>query len=132
MDLLISILNLCCKVLQLNLRGSLYLSSIKYPLPFKVLFALNFVLSDINIGTSVFLEYSFQFFYFQTFCVNFFYVCLIDGFGEGNGNPLQSSCLENPMDGEAWWAAVYGVAQSRTRLKRLSSSSIDGLKCIHY
>ena len=43
--------------------------------------------------------------------------------GEGNSNPLQCSCLENPMDGEAWWAAVYGVAQSRTRLKRLSSSS---------
>ena len=43
--------------------------------------------------------------------------------GEGNGNPLQCSCLENPRDGGAWWAAVYGVAQSRTRLKRLSSSS---------
>ena len=43
--------------------------------------------------------------------------------GEGNGNPLQCSCLENPRDGRAWWAAVYGVTQSRTRLKRLSSSS---------
>ena len=43
--------------------------------------------------------------------------------GEGNGNPLQYSCLENPMDGGAWWAAIYGIAQSRTRLKRLSSSS---------
>ena len=43
--------------------------------------------------------------------------------GEGNGNPLQCSCLKNPRDGEAWWAAIYGVAQSRTRLKRLSSSS---------
>ena len=43
--------------------------------------------------------------------------------GEGNGNPLQCSCLENPRDGKAWWAAVYGVAQSRTRLKQLSSSS---------
>ena len=43
--------------------------------------------------------------------------------GEGNGNPLQCSCLENPRDGEAWWVAVYGVAQSWTRLKRLSSSS---------
>ena len=43
--------------------------------------------------------------------------------GEGNGNPLQCSCLENPRDGGAWWAAVYGVAQTRTRLKRLSSSS---------
>ena len=43
--------------------------------------------------------------------------------GEGNGNPLHCSCLENPRDGGAWWAAVYGVAQSRTRLKRRSSSS---------
>ena len=43
--------------------------------------------------------------------------------GEGNGNPLQCSCLENPRDRGAWWAAVYGVAQSRTRLKRRSSSS---------
>ena len=43
--------------------------------------------------------------------------------GEGNGNPLQCSCLENPRDGGAWWAAIYGVAQSRTRLKQLSSSS---------
>ena len=43
--------------------------------------------------------------------------------GEGNGNPLQCSCLENPREGGAWWAAVYGVAQSWTRLKRLSSSS---------
>ena len=43
--------------------------------------------------------------------------------GEGNGNPLQYSCLENPRDGRAWWAAVYGVIQSRTQLKQLSSSS---------
>ena len=43
--------------------------------------------------------------------------------GEGNGNPLQCSCLENPRDGRAWWASVYAVAQSQTRLKRLSSSS---------
>ena len=43
--------------------------------------------------------------------------------GEGSGNPFQCSCLENPRDGEIWWAAVYGVAQSWTRLKRRSSSS---------
>ena len=43
--------------------------------------------------------------------------------GEGNGNPIQCSCLENPRGGEAWWAAVYGVTQSWTWLKRLSSSS---------
>ena len=49
--------------------------------------------------------------------------------GEGNGNPLQCSCLENPRDGGAWWAAIYGVAQSRTRLKQLSSSSSTNNKC---
>ena len=43
--------------------------------------------------------------------------------GEGNGNPLQCSCLENPRDGGAWWAAIYGVTLSRTQLKQLSSSS---------
>ena len=47
--------------------------------------------------------------------------------GEGNGNPLQYSCLENPRDGGAWWAAVYGVAQSLTQLTRLSSSSSKGV-----
>ena len=45
--------------------------------------------------------------------------------GEGNGNPLQCSCLENPRDGGAWWAAVYGVAQSQTRLEWLGGSSIS-------
>ena len=48
--------------------------------------------------------------------------------GEGNGKPLQCSCLENPKDRGAWWTAAYGVAQSRTRLKRLSSSSSNNHK----
>ena len=51
--------------------------------------------------------------------------------GEGNGNPLQYSCLENPMDRGAWWAAVYTVAQSGTRLKRLSSSNMTIIKRIY-
>ena len=50
---------------------------------------------------------------------------------EGNGSPLQCSCLENPRNGGAWWAAIYGVAQSRTRLKQLSSSSIHTLCGLH-
>ena len=54
-----------------------------------------------------------------TFHFHFSLSCI----GEGNGNPLQCSCLENPRDRGAWWAAVYGVAQSWTQLKRLSSSS---------
>ena len=49
--------------------------------------------------------------------------------GEGNGNPLQCSCLENPRDRGAWWAAIYGVAQSQTRLKWLSSSRVYHAKC---
>ena len=52
--------------------------------------------------------------------------------GEGNGNPLQCSCLENPRDGGAWWAAIYGVTQSRTRLKRLSSSSSSSMNFLKY
>ena len=46
--------------------------------------------------------------------------------GEGNGNPLQHCCLENPMDGGAWWAAVHRVAQSRTQLKQLSMHACIG------
>ena len=53
-------------------------------------------------------------------------LCMVLG-GEGNGNPLPYSCLENPRDRGDWWAAVYGVAQSRTRLTQLSSSSSMGL-----
>ena len=49
--------------------------------------------------------------------------------GEGNGNPLQCSCLENPRDGRAWWAAVYGAAQGRTRLKQLRSK--NNFECVH-
>ena len=59
-------------------------------------------------------------FYFSLSCI-----------GEGNGNPLQCSCLENPKDGGDWWAAVHRIAQSRTRLKRLSSSSIYTSVCIY-
>ena len=51
--------------------------------------------------------------------------------GEGNGHPLQCSCLENPSEGRAWWAAIYGVTQSRTRLKQLSSSSSSHNKIKH-
>ena len=54
---------------------------------------------------------------------------LLSCIGEGNGNPLQCSCLENPRDGGAWWAAVYGFVPSRTRLKQLSSSIKSYLYC---
>ena len=50
---------------------------------------------------------------------NYWYLCTI--FGEKNGTPLQYSCLENPMDGGAWWAAVHGVAKSQTRLSDFTS-----------
>ena len=62
----------------------------------------------------------------RTWLSNFTFTFSLSCIGEGNGNPLQCSCLENPRDGGAWWAAVYGVAQSRMRLKWLSSSrSLD-------
>ena len=53
-------------------------------------------------------------------------------YGEGNGNPLQYSCLENPADGGAWWAAVHRVAQSRTRLKRLSMHPLEKEMATHF
>ena len=60
-------------------------------------------------------------------CSNYHTIALIshasEMSGEGNGNPLQYSCLENPVDGGAWWAAVHRATQSQSRLKRLSSSS---------
>ena len=52
--------------------------------------------------------------------------------GEGNGNPLQCSCLEKPREGGDWWAAIYGVAQSRTRLKQLSSKETKELYIENY
>ena len=60
----------------------------------------------------------------SNFPFTFHFSCI----GEGIGNPLQCSCLENPRDGGAWWAAVCGVAQSRTRLKQLSSSRATSLE----
>ena len=60
-----------------------------------------------------------------TFTFHFPLSCI----GEGNGTPLQCSCLENPRDRGTWWAAVYGVTQSRTRLKRLSRSSSTSPQC---
>ena len=62
------------------------------------------------------------------FTFTFHFSCI----GEGNGNPLQCSCLENPRDGGAWWAAIYGVAQSRIWLKRLSSSSSSNSKLNYF
>ena len=52
--------------------------------------------------------------------------------GEGNGNPLRCSCLKNPRDGGAWWAALCGVAQSRTRLKWLSTVTLEGSLVVSY
>ena len=58
---------------------------------------------------------------------------LLSGYtSPSNGNPLQCSCLENPRDRGAWWAAVYGVAQGRTRLKWLSSSSSSSIPLLHF
>jgi len=83
--------------------------------------------SALNGFIFPFLLYLFSSFLFSAICKasseNHFAFSL-SCIGEGNGNPLQCSCLENPRDGAAWWAAISGVTQSRTRLKWLSSSSI--------
>ena len=76
----------------------------KLEMGFCIIFYLYFLINDKQSLMDFSLKYSFK-------------------SKEGNGNPLQCSCLENPRDGGAWWAAVSGVTQSRTRLKRLSSSS---------
>ena len=66
----------------------------------------------------------------QTRLSDFTFTFSLSCIGERNGNLLQCSCLENPRDGGVWWAAVYGVAQSRTRLKWLSSSNSSNLWCV--
>ena len=99
----------------------------------------NYTHTHIHIPRGVFythkililITYITLFFYstFYVFAVTiyifFFNFVFISIFGEKNGNPLQCSCLENPRDGVAWLAAIYGVAQSQTWLKRRSSSSIS-------
>ena len=85
-----------------------------------------FIILASCLGLGFCFVWLFFFFFFQYNHVTMLYQFLLYSEVnqlEGNGNPLQYSCLENPMDAGAWWAAVYGVAQSRTRLKRLSSSS---------
>jgi len=72
------------------------------------------------------LSLSLFFFFFMSLASGFHISCI----REGNGNPLQCSCLENPRDGGAWWAAVSGVTQSPIWLKRLSSSSSSGLSVL--
>ena len=68
---------------------------------------------------TIYYQLGFQIFYSirNTWIMGTFTHFSLSSIGEGNGNPLQCSRLENPRDGDAWWAAVYGVAQSRTRLK---------------
>ena len=97
----------------------------------------NYTHTHIHIQRGVFythkililITYITLFFYstFYVFAVTIyiFFFVFISIFGEENGNPLQYSCLENPRDWVAWLAAIYGVAQSQTRLKRRSSSSIS-------
>ena len=67
-------------------------------------------------------DFTFTFHFYALEWLHFHFSLLCTG--EGNGNPLRCSCLENSRDGGAWWAVIYGVAQSWTRLKRLSNSSI--------
>ena len=96
-----------------------------FPCKFEVHFKRNYKI--FNISSEIFNAVN-----FRTACITELLSTLgTQGLGkvrETIGNPLQCSCLENPRDWGAWWAAVYGVAQSRTRLKRLSSSSRETIK----
>ena len=65
------------------------------------------------------------------YMLSYFYLFSLLLVGEGNGNPLQCSCLENPRDGGAWWAAVHRVAQSQTQLKRLSMHALEKEMATH-
>ena len=108
-----------------------------------MLFSKSFIVSDLTFRSLIHFEFIFV--YGVRKCSNFILLHIAVQFsqhhllkrpsflhcivlpplsGEGNSNPLQYSCLENPVDGGAWWAAVYGVTQSQTRLKQLSSSSL--------
>ena len=68
--------------------------------------------------------------YLSCLCFGGYLIILSSGRGEGNATPLQYSCLENPMDRGAWWAAVHGVAQSRTRLSKFTFTFHFALSCI--
>ena len=99
-----------------------------------ILFYLQlFILFYLNLFI-LFALHSFIYFFYYIFicldCIVCFICVLCELFvGEGNDTPLKYSCLENPMDGGVWWAAVHGVAKSQTGLKRLSSSS--SMSCLY-
>ena len=108
----------CFKKLLFSLENNLMYLFFKFYKDFKTSIWIN-KLSLLELDTNERLP-----FHFSLSCI-----------GEGNGNPRQCSCLENPRDGGAWWAAVYGVTQSQTRLKWLSSSSSNirhtGCRWVH-
>ena len=82
----------------------------------------DFIISETNTCKQVSLSWSIEYIFSPYFFeILLFKMVPSTVLGEGSGNSLQCSCLENPRDGGAWWAAVYGVAQSRTRLKRFGS-----------
>ena len=131
-------LNLICSIFQLEISALIYFNKTFFFLLFLIAFSIYLLL--LLLGFFL-LPYYFLYLYDQVAIPSNFslvneenYMMFViklhislsfpsEKIGEGNGNPLQYSCLENPKDRGAWWAAVYGVAQSQTRLKRLSSSS---------
>ena len=88
------------------------------------IFSITGYYKKLNIVSCSMIVAPYLFTYFMYSSVYLPFHFSLSCIGVGNGNPLQYSCLENPWDGGAWWASAYGVSQSRTRLKRLSSSSV--------
>ena len=95
-----------------------------YPLQFGLENSMDYIVYGVAKSWTRPNDFHFHMGYMYV-CVIYF-IFLVFSPGEGNGNPLQYSCLENPRDRGAWWAAVYEVAQSQRQLKQLSSSSIVG------
>ena len=124
---------LSCFIQEQSIFPHLFWSLHKYPSIFvfkfwgSVLYFLHYICcceSHILLRFSksyYFTNYNLHLWLLCNIPIDFYILVMYLVIGEGNGNPLQCSCLENPRDGGAWWAAVDGVAQSRTRLKWLSS-----------
>ena len=83
------------------------------------------ILAQKGVIEVVLVFLGFVFFFFLSLLLGLITFGYLSDNGEGNGNPLQYSCLENPVDRGAWWAVVHGLAQSRTRLKQLSMHVLE-------
>ena len=106
--------NTNCKAIILKLKTNNFLKNLQWKRIWKSYTRMYVKPNHFALHSKLTQDYKFTILHFSLSCI-----------GEGNGNPLQCSCLENPRDRGAWWAAVYGVTQSQTWLKWLSSSILQ-------